>query len=1179
MKQHVFQTGEDIEAIARQYGFRLPATIWDHPSNDRLRELRKSAYALAAGDTLTIPDLQVKSEDASDERRHVFRLRGLTRPAFYSRLVPDPELTVARFGPVFAQPGAVGYDVSFAPHLAAALAHAASAHESARFQAVFAGRGPLAEAGLLQSVAFLLVGDKAAWVADALARYEQTDLRTLLTWVANVLGFPCDPAEGPQDLAQGVAQALRRLRAASNIQARALLYYADLQPRPPEDWASLFDAIDERLRASLNLSKDALAAARKKVQFLSPLWVDLTRSDGIEGTNPPKSLDLVLFDDQVVKATPGRVHPLLAKPAAFIYTSLAPKMTATTFDPLRPDLLEFEDVHFGAGRSVLLPTELTAAGPDEDWGLTGIDVLVAALRHATDHPDRTILVTGHTDSTGSKGANFDLSKRRAESVRMMMKGMHVVEAWAELSAKNGVAEDAWEYLRWSAERLGYDCWPSPADAPNPAQDAKALLAFRRRYNQDVADFAAIAPKDNPYHPAFTRPLNLRGPLIQDDWRAFFEMVQKYLVRQLRMPMRELLELQANLNFGSEGLGCGESHPFDTDERERRRLTLYEDQDLGESSRDRRVEVLFLDPDEAALLSKPLLCHPTPGAAACKPELCMLYDQKFFEFHRLTAVPQRGKIELIERTVMRDSRLFTDEEVELVEEHSGDFTPILGESARILVRVTPPYVPFEGEVGMTIGRRTNDEENPISRVATIRWRDADGSRTVTLTKPTLLVFEWDGLATHEVPREYSDRQIHDEIQDKKVFIPMMEMEPGKRAKHGPYVIERVQLFAKDETVSATYAPDEGEQNELVMVVQPTIEIAFYDHGKLPHELKNLLHEVGFGKSILELPVAFPIALEHATVRRVIRYCAQVNLRFVATNGRPETDGLTCHFNCYPLGSPGSDTVEPTEDNGTTYQFVLINGERFFQNLFLLFDQHNVPPSRGRQSQSEVHTRALLFSTRSNLGNGPREAALNVFGRVGFPSDRRLVHRIVKNPSAVAKQRDEWSFEGGFNSPRTVHGDEVLGLVDDTDAANSTVTVDASTGLVAISTTNPALVPPRRASDIARAINACAAWLSYIAAHELGHMLGASVTQSEENNAAGVPRTLAMPDGSSAGPYMDQDEAGEDPKPASHYLMSPSAHSFAQRLGLTGPAMTFRVNQAAYLRAVAPFAADFSGKYKA
>ncbi len=1181
MKQHRFQQGEDIEAIARQYGFRLPATIWEDRSNNSLRELRKSAYALAPGDVLIIPDLQVKNEDASDEKRHVFQLRGLIRPAFYSRLVPDTDLPAARFGPVFAQPGAVGFDVSFAPHLSGALAHAAAAHDSARFHALVATRGRLTDAALAQSIAYLFLGKKDDWVSDALARHEEADLRTLLTWVANVLGFPCDPGNPGADLAQGVVQGLRRLRAACNIRERSLRFKADLEPRPAEDWPALFDAIDERLRAAAGLSKEQVAAARSKIQLLSPAWVDLTRSDGIEGTAPGASLDLVLFDEQVVRATPGSVHPLLSKLSSFVYASLESKQTATPFEPLRPDVLEFEDVHFGPGRSVLLPTELTAAGPDEDWGITGADVLLAALRHANDHPNRTILVTGHTDSTSTQSANFKLSKKRAENVRMMLIGMGIIDAWTELAAKDGTPEDAWEYLRWISDCFGYGCMPSPADAPNKVKDAQALIAFRRRYNEDVKD---LGPIGNPYQPAFTKQLNnLRGPLSRDDWRAFFEMMQRHFTRQLRIDMGQLIELQTRLNFGDEGLGCGESHPFNEEERERRRLAMYEDENIGERPGDRRVEIIFLDPDEAVLLGNPLLCHPTPDAGACKPELCILYDQKLFEFRRLSATPQQGKIEIIERTVWRNPRLFTNDTDEFREEVSGDLTPILGEKVQILVRVTPPYTPFEGFLELRIGRRTSDDEKPVTTVARIYWRAPEtNSNIVTLDGPRYFIIEWDGYATEYVPREYSDRraQSFDEIQKKMVNIPMMEMEPGQRAKHGPYVIEMVQLLEKDRTVAAQYAPEQ-ERNELVMVVQPTIEVAMFRE----HDLKNLLHEVGFGEPVnpdpkvndpLRVPLLFVEALERAILRRIARFLKGCNLRFIGTNGVPTTAGLALWIECDPLGQPGSETVNFREVNGVTGRTVVLNGVQIFQNLFLCHDQHESPVGASTKADSLVFARNLLFSTRSDEGRAPREAALKAFGRVGFPPDRRIVHRIVKNPEAVATQGDAYSFEGAPNSPRTVDGDEVVGLVNDLDAAGSAVRVDPSNGVVTVSPTNPALVPPRRASDISLALNACAAWISYIAAHELGHMLGASVTRINKLESALLE--VPMPDGSSVGPYMHQDEDGEDPEPAAAQLMSPSSHSFAQRLGLVGPAITFLSQQAEYLRAVAPFAADFVERKK-
>jgi hypothetical protein len=98
---------------------------------------------------------------------------------------------------------------------------------------------------------------------------------------------------------------------------------------------------------------------------------------------------------------------------------------------------------------------------------------------------------------------------------------------------------------------------------------------------------------------------------------------------------------------------------------------------------------------------------------------------------------------------------------------------------------------------------------------------------------------------------------------------------------------------------------------------------------------------------------------------------------------------------------------------------------------------------------------------------------------------------------------------------------------------------------------------------------------VPAHEIGHLLGASVTQSEKERPSDALRALPMPDGSEVKPYMKQDEEGHDPSPVATQLMSPTAHSVAQYLGLTGPAIAFRPNQVAYLRAVAPFAAAFAG----
>jgi len=43
----------------------------------------------------------------------------------------------------------------------------------------------------------------------------------------------------------------------------------------------------------------------------------------------------------------------------------------------------------------------------------------------TQNPERTVLIEGFTDSTGSAAHNLDLSQRRAESVRAALIGMGV----------------------------------------------------------------------------------------------------------------------------------------------------------------------------------------------------------------------------------------------------------------------------------------------------------------------------------------------------------------------------------------------------------------------------------------------------------------------------------------------------------------------------------------------------------------------------------------------------------------------------------------------------------------------------------------------------------------------------------------------------------------------------------
>jgi N-acetylmuramoyl-L-alanine amidase len=52
-------------------------TIWDHPDNQALRELREDPFALAVGDQVFIPDLTLKSSSCGLDQLHRFRRRGV----------------------------------------------------------------------------------------------------------------------------------------------------------------------------------------------------------------------------------------------------------------------------------------------------------------------------------------------------------------------------------------------------------------------------------------------------------------------------------------------------------------------------------------------------------------------------------------------------------------------------------------------------------------------------------------------------------------------------------------------------------------------------------------------------------------------------------------------------------------------------------------------------------------------------------------------------------------------------------------------------------------------------------------------------------------------------------------------------------------------------------------------
>ncbi|TWT45491.1 putative peptidoglycan binding domain protein [Phycisphaerae bacterium RAS1] len=76
-KTHTVSANETILSIAHTYGFRTWETIWDHETNQPLREARPDPTILAPGDKVFIPPKKQKKETAELEKTNTYWVKSL----------------------------------------------------------------------------------------------------------------------------------------------------------------------------------------------------------------------------------------------------------------------------------------------------------------------------------------------------------------------------------------------------------------------------------------------------------------------------------------------------------------------------------------------------------------------------------------------------------------------------------------------------------------------------------------------------------------------------------------------------------------------------------------------------------------------------------------------------------------------------------------------------------------------------------------------------------------------------------------------------------------------------------------------------------------------------------------------------------------------------------------------
>jgi hypothetical protein len=228
-------------------------------------------------------------------------------------------------------------------------------------------------------------------------------------------------------------------------------------------------------------------------------------------------------------------------------------------------IVQMSEIQFGLARAVVLPET-----PDEDAETTApeetpLSAIASALGFAViaERP-RSVLVAGHTDTTGGDDSNLVLSQARADNVQLLLAGDRA--AWAEHCQGHYAVDDVQRILRWAARERGWACDPGAIDNDLGKQTRGALKAFRQAYNHEMA--GALDPDADI------------GPR---DWEAFAELYDQKIAERLSA-LGHIADIRAAVKWTApSALGCGEEWPV-----ENTALDEYA------SASNRRVDILFFD---------------------------------------------------------------------------------------------------------------------------------------------------------------------------------------------------------------------------------------------------------------------------------------------------------------------------------------------------------------------------------------------------------------------------------------------------------------------------------------------------------------------------------------------------------------------------------------------------------
>jgi outer membrane protein OmpA-like peptidoglycan-associated protein len=251
--------------------------------------------------------------------------------------------------------------------------------------------------------------------------------------------------------------------------------------------------------------------------------------------------------------------------------------------PASVSVVEIEDLFFRTASAVVMPDAGAPTATPDTAPSGSAAALATALRFAQDHPDKRLLVAGHTDTVGTKDFNQALSEDRANCALACLRGDRA--AFQDICDKRHKVGDQKQILAWAARTFGFDCDPGAIN-DEASTLSRPVRRFQSAYNERraQADFATAG-----------EDLTVDGAVGPKTWGAFFDCFEEHLAGQLvdasdagaaRQHLGEIRGVLAFVDDARQSLGFGETHPVDAVGR-----------DSVRSQANRRVEMLFFDDDD------------------------------------------------------------------------------------------------------------------------------------------------------------------------------------------------------------------------------------------------------------------------------------------------------------------------------------------------------------------------------------------------------------------------------------------------------------------------------------------------------------------------------------------------------------------------------------------------------